>query len=80
MPLTVLSDGDVRTLLDNLTLEDTKVFQASLSEALNEYSTGTQDVGACASNQPERTATHSQDGTTTLFMPSMSSVGIGMKG
>jgi hypothetical protein len=31
-------------------------------------------------NQPKRTRLESNNGTTSLFMPSISSTGIGMKG
>jgi hypothetical protein len=80
MPLTVLSDTNVKDLLDNLTIADVEVLQKSLRKALHEYSTGTQEDDACASHQPERTSIQSHNGTTTLFMPSTSSSGIGMKG
>jgi hypothetical protein len=80
MPLTVLSDTDVKNLLRNLTLHDVEKFQASLRLALHEYSTGTQDNDACATHQPERTSVKSANGTTTLFMPSTNTSGIGMKG
>jgi hypothetical protein len=78
MPLTVLSDPNIRELLDSLTLDDVYQLQASLRQALHEYSTGTQ--GACSLHQPERSSLQSPNGTTTLFMPSTSSAGIGMKG
>ncbi|KAH6680450.1 hypothetical protein B0J14DRAFT_502647 [Halenospora varia] len=79
MVLTILSDSDVKNLLYNLTRQDVEVLQNSLRQALHEYSTGTQDDGCCSVNQPERTVLESNSGNTTLFMPSTSSSGIGMK-
>ena len=80
MTLTILTDSNVQSLLHDLTKEDIEALQASLRKALHEYSTGTTNSGACAVNQPERTITESNDGTTTLFMPSISSTTIGVKG
>jgi hypothetical protein len=80
MPLTVLTDTDVKTMLSNLTREDVEYLQSSLSRALHEYSTGTSLEGCASGNQPERTVIESHRGNTTLFMPSTSSTGIGMKG
>lgn len=79
-PLTILSDENVADILENLTIEDVKGFQESLRQALHEYSTGTQDQAACASHQPERTSVVSAQGVTSLFMPSVSSSGLGIKG
>ncbi|KAG9235901.1 hypothetical protein BJ875DRAFT_254485 [Amylocarpus encephaloides] len=79
MPLTVLSDGDVKTLLSQLTKQDVEHLQGSLTQSLHEYSTRTNKEGCCSNNQLERTVLESHKGTTTLFMPSMSSAGIGMK-
>ena len=80
MPLTVLSDSNVKALLGSLTETDVEALQKSLRQALHEYSTGTQDDAACASQQPERMSHTSHDGLTMLFMPSTSSSGLGMKG
>ncbi|KFY35363.1 hypothetical protein V494_05958 [Pseudogymnoascus sp. VKM F-4513 (FW-928)] len=79
MPLTVLTDADVCEVLDSLTIDDAHALQKSLRKALHEYSTGTQGQAACAMHQPERTAMMAPSGKTTLFMPSTSSSGIGMK-
>jgi hypothetical protein len=80
MPLTVLSDSDVKELLDSLTRADVEDLQQSLRRALHDYSTGTQDNDACSSQQPERISHVSPNGLTMLFMPSTSSTGVGMKG
>ncbi|KAF2178325.1 NAD(P)-binding protein [Zopfia rhizophila CBS 207.26] len=81
MPLTVLSDGDVRALLHGLTKEDILDLQQSLADALHYYSTSTGDDanGCCSSYQPLRTALKRSDGQTTLFMPASSNDGLGVK-
>jgi len=80
MPLTVLTDSEVKKILNNLTKEEVETLQAGLRQSLHEYSTGTNNSGAAAVNQPKRTVLESNNGTTSLFMPSTSSTGIGMKG
>ncbi|KAG4027810.1 hypothetical protein MFRU_027g00980 [Monilinia fructicola] len=79
MPLTVLTDSDVQHLLRDLTLRDLEGFQDKMRQALHEYSTGTQDDDCCSVHQPRRTVLESKQKKTTLFMPSTSSAGIGMK-
>jgi hypothetical protein len=77
MPLTVLSDAQIRALLENLTPDELVGFQRELKAALHEYSTETQS----SVHQPERTSVFSgATGATTLFMPSASSAGNGVKG
>jgi ornithine cyclodeaminase/alanine dehydrogenase-like protein (mu-crystallin family) len=79
MPLTILSDTNVKNLLHTLTQDEVKGLQKSMRNALHEYATGTTNSGACAENQPDRTVIESINGTTTLFMPSTSSTGLGIK-
>jgi hypothetical protein len=72
MPLTVLSDEDVRTLLLQLTKQDILDLQQSLADALHYYSTAIDEDsnnGCSSSYQPMRTALKRGDGQTTLFMP-----------
>jgi hypothetical protein len=72
MPLTVLSDGDVRNLLLQLTKQDILDLQQSLADALHYYSTTTEEDssnGCSSSYQPLRTSLKRGDGQTTLFMP-----------
>ncbi|KAI0518111.1 UbiD family decarboxylase [Xylaria bambusicola] len=77
MSLAILSDEVIRALLENLTREEAENFQDVLKNALHEYSTGTQAAGT---NQPARTSTYSErTGTTTMFMPSCSPAGNGIK-
>ncbi|PQE12210.1 Ornithine cyclodeaminase mu-crystallin protein [Rutstroemia sp. NJR-2017a BVV2] len=80
MPLTVLKDSDIQELLHDLKLADLENFQKKMREALHEYSTGTQEDDCCSIHQPKRTFLETKRKTTTLFMPSTSSAGIGMKG
>lgn len=53
----------------------------SLAEALHSYSvaTTTEQSGCCSVNQPERISVHGKDGSTTLFMPSVSDSAKGVK-
>jgi ornithine cyclodeaminase/alanine dehydrogenase-like protein (mu-crystallin family) len=81
MPLTILTDADVRTLLLQLTKQDILDLQQSLADGLHYYSTATEDDAnaCCSSYQPMRTALKRNDGQTTLFMPASSNDGIGFK-
>lgn len=80
MPLTILTDQNVKDILQSLDREELMGLQDSMQVALHEYATGTTASGSAAINQPNRTVIESGNGTTTLFMPSTSSSGIGMKG
>ncbi|KAL9027557.1 MAG: hypothetical protein Q9196_003936 [Gyalolechia fulgens] len=80
MPLTVLSDSDIRSLLFSLNREDVLSLQGNLAEALHEYSTGTQETtGCCHSNQPQRISIPAANNQTTLFMPASTSTSRGIK-
>lgn len=81
MPLTVLTDGDIRALLDTLTREDVLSCHKALADALHSYSTAIDpvDSASCASNQPQRIAIKQKDGSSTLFMPSTSDNALGVK-
>ncbi|KAI1260677.1 UbiD family decarboxylase [Xylariaceae sp. FL1019] len=80
MSLMVLSDEVIRTLLESLKREEAEAFAQSLKFALHEHSTGAQGVDASFLNQPERTSVYSDTtGATTLFMPSYSPIGHGVK-
>ena len=80
MPLTILPDSDVRSLLLSLTKEEVVELQHNLGEALHDYSTGTQETtGACSANQPERISIPSGNGQTALFMPARSGTTTGVK-
>ncbi|KAI0888211.1 ornithine cyclodeaminase [Annulohypoxylon maeteangense] len=80
MSLTVLSDEQIRYLLENLSHEEAGRFMETLQNALHEYSTGTQSIADGVVHQPERTSVHSNTtGTTTLFMPSYSTLGHAVK-
>lgn len=78
MPLTVLTDSDVRELLHSLSKEDVDELQQNLAEALHSYSTGDTNSPCCASFQPHRTVIK-KNGITTLFMPASTGTTVGMK-
>lgn len=80
MPLTVLTDSNVKEILDNLTKDETEVFQKAMRDCLHEYATASTASASAAENQPNRTVIESPNGNTTLFMPSTNSNSIGMKG
>ncbi len=83
MSLTILSDEQIRALLESLSREEAEAFVGSLKSALHEYSTGTgqQNIDAELVHQPERTAIYSKaTGATTLFMPSANANGHAVKG
>ncbi|KAH6647445.1 UbiD family decarboxylase [Truncatella angustata] len=80
MALAVLSDEDIRGLLESLSLEEAEGFSFSLKSALHEYSTGTQSIESGLIHQPDRTTIHSNaSNSTTLFVPSCSVAGHGVK-
>lgn len=81
MPLTVLTDNDVRAVLDTLNRQDILAMHGLLAEALHSYSTGTtSDETECsASNQPERFSIKLKDGSTTLIMPAAADNALGVK-
>ncbi|OJD40397.1 nad-binding protein [Diplodia corticola] len=80
MPLTVLTDRDVKSLLHSLGRQDILDLQQSLGDALHYYSTATEtESGCCATYQPQRTQLKRKDGSTTLFMPASSNDGLGVK-
>jgi len=81
MSLSVLNDAQIKDLLENLTLDDLESFRGALKATLHEYSTSTQAVDDGDVHQPNRTAiTSAMTGATTLFMPSSSEAGVGIKG
>ena len=80
MPLTVLTDSDVRTILLSLNQDDILNLQHNLAEALHDYSTGTEETtGCCSANQPQRIGIGKKNGQTTLFMPASTSITTGVK-
>ena len=79
MPLTILSDDNVRRLLHSLTPEDISEIQQALSDALHQYSNAGEEDAGCSSYQPLRTSLKRADGLTTLFMPASSTNGLGVK-
>ncbi|GAT27436.1 proline utilization protein PrnX-like [Aspergillus luchuensis] len=79
MPLTILSQTQLRSLLLSLSRDQIIDLQQNLSNALRDYSTGSQEKGCAAAYQPTRTAITRQNGCTTLFMPASTGNTLGMK-
>lgn len=79
MPLTILSQAQLRSLLLSLSRDEIISLQTTLAHALREYSTGTQENGCAATYQPQRTAITRRNGCTTLFMPATTGQTLGMK-
>ncbi|SPO05035.1 uncharacterized protein DNG_07720 [Cephalotrichum gorgonifer] len=78
--LTVLTNDQVKSVLDNLTLEQFHGFQAALTKALHEYSTDAEAGGNGAYYQPPRIHySNPKTGATSLFMPSIGPTGMGVK-
>lgn len=81
MSLTVLTDEQIRLLLESLTADELESFILNLKGALHDYSNGSQVPGESDIHQPHRqTVNSSRTGATTLFMPSSSPAGVGVKG
>src|SRR5690606_1297402 len=81
MALTVLTNNQVRSVLDNLSQDQFYGFQATLSRALHEYSTNPKTAEDGLYRQPPRTHySNLRTGATTLFMPSIGPNGMGIKG
>lgn len=78
MPLTVLTDAEVKSLLMTLTKQDIIELQGTLAEALHSYSTGDTNSPCASSYQPQRTIIK-KHGVTTLFMPASTGTSVGMK-
>lgn len=82
-PLTVLTDGEVKSILHSLTKAEVVVLQEALRKSLSDYSTAKQTQDDRSMAQPARTVieTEKENGkSTTLFMPATSSEGLGVKG
>ena len=79
--LHVLTDDQIRDLLENLTVDELETFRNELRGTLHAYSTGTNAALAGLLHQPERITVDSDlNGTKTLFMPSTSPGGHAVKG
>ena len=79
--LSVLTDEQIRELLENLTVDELESFRNELRGTLHQYSTGTNVTQAGLLHQPERISVHSDvTDATTLFIPSTSPGGHAVKG
>ncbi|KAJ0109849.1 hypothetical protein J7T55_004399 [Diaporthe amygdali] len=80
MSLSVLTDEQIRLLLESLTVDELETFYVNLKGALHDYSNGSQVAGESDIHQPHRQSVNSsRTGATTLFMPSSSPAGVGVK-
>ena len=79
MSLSILTDDQIRLILESLTLQELEACRDKLKETLHDYSNGIQSAEDGAFQQPHRTSVQ-RKGVTTLFMPSSSPVGYGVKG
>lgn len=81
MSLSVLTDEQITGLFESLTVEELEVFNQDLKEALHDYSVGGQSAEDADIQMPHRQSiSSSRTGATTLFMPSGSLAGLGVKG
>lgn len=81
MALTVLTDDQVKTILENLTLDEYLDFKYAIATALHEYSNSPSMVRDGSHHQPHRVTTQNHDtGATTLYIPSCGPQGMGCKG
>ncbi|PNY25449.1 Uncharacterized protein TCAP_04602 [Tolypocladium capitatum] len=80
MTFTVLTDEEVRTILEGLNLDDLEEFRHVLASALHEFSTNIQADEGGVYQQPHRMTTlHPGSQATTLYMPSCGPEGMGCK-
>lgn len=81
MPLTVLSDDQVKAILESLSLDELEEFRHALAGALHEFSTSIAADEQGVYQQPHRITTlHPASHATTLYMPSCGPAGMGCKG
>ncbi|KAL6817133.1 hypothetical protein J3E69DRAFT_369809 [Trichoderma sp. SZMC 28015] len=80
MTLTVLSDDQVRDILETLSLDELEDFRKTLADALHAFSTDLGTDGLGIFQQPHRVSTlHPDTHATTLYMPSCGPSGMGCK-
>ncbi|KAG6015688.1 hypothetical protein E4U43_004962 [Claviceps pusilla] len=80
MTLTILTDAQVKDILEGLTVDDLDEFRLALASALHEFSNSTEAVGGDVYQQPHRISTvHSATKATSLYMPSCGPEGMGCK-
>lgn len=81
MSLSILTDEQIKALLESMTSDELESFYLNLRGALHDYSVGSASGEDADIHQPHRqTINSSRTGATTLFMPSGSPAGIGVKG
>ncbi|KAF5721421.1 hypothetical protein FMUND_3549 [Fusarium mundagurra] len=79
MAYTILSNDQVNSILEGLTVDELDEFRHVLASSLHEFSTGVPALEE-AFQQPERISTlHPETMATTLYMPSCAPCGMGCK-
>ncbi|RSL51478.1 hypothetical protein CEP53_008422 [Fusarium sp. AF-6] len=79
MTYTILSDDQVNSILEGLTVDELEEFRHVLASSLHEFSTGVPALEA-AYQQPNRiSTTHPETQAKTLYMPSCAPCGMGCK-
>ncbi|KAF4455539.1 hypothetical protein F53441_2147 [Fusarium austroafricanum] len=79
MTYTILSDNQVNSILEGLTIDELDEFRHVLASSLHEFSTGVPALEE-AFQQPERISTlHPETMAKTLYMPSCAPCGMGCK-
>ncbi|CAN8098440.1 unnamed protein product [Discula destructiva] len=80
MSLSILTDEQIKGLLESMNVEELESFYTDLKGALHDYSVGSQSCEDADIHLPHRQSIHSSGtGATTLFMPSGSPAGLGVK-
>ncbi len=66
MSLSILSDDQIRVLLESLTLEELEAFRDKLKESLHDYSNGVQSTDDGTLHQPLRTSVQRKERDNTV--------------
>lgn len=81
MPLTVLSDAQVDSLLENLAVDELEDLRKVLASALHQYSGGSQEVEGDVFQEPRQGQTlHPETGIMTRFSSACGPDGMASKG
>lgn len=81
MGLTVLTDAQIESLLEDLSPQDYQGFGEAIERALRDNANNASRPEDERYHQPHRVTTQNHSaGATTLYMPSCSAMGMGCKG
>ncbi|KAI5467742.1 hypothetical protein BGZ63DRAFT_344953 [Mariannaea sp. PMI_226] len=79
MPLTILSDEQVNTLLESLTIDELEDFRKDLCSALHEFSTTVKAPEEAFQQPPRSTTLHPETRIKTFYMAACGPSGMGCK-